>query len=104
MRRWKRGRWRAHPRSRGADPSYAAARALDTGSSPLARGGRADAGAEGQPDGLIPARAGRTLADQQQPTGFDRFPFGFVERQPDTGPPCSIPPDAQLLAPRVAGE
>ena len=60
MRRWKRGRWRAHPRSRGADPSYAAARALDTGSSPLARGGRADAGAEGQPDGLIPARAGRT--------------------------------------------
>jgi len=51
---------RAHPRSRGADTRSAVRLRRMTGSSPLARGGRA----VGQPDllltGLIPARAGRT--------------------------------------------
>ena len=51
---------RAHPRSRGADEVIVASAARSRGSSPLARGGHADAALEGFGDGLIPARAGRT--------------------------------------------
>ncbi len=51
----------AHPRSRGEDIGGGAFQLPDQGSSPLARGGlerRCDGRAE---QGLIPARAGRTL-------------------------------------------
>ena len=51
---------RAHPRSRGADSIARNARACCRGSSPLARGGPGPTRGEASPDGLIPARAGRT--------------------------------------------
>ncbi len=50
----------AHPRSRGADHYRLADTTAATGSSPLARGGRACDGDELVELGLIPARAGRT--------------------------------------------
>ena len=55
-------RWcsRAHPRSRGADPTYRPGIASSVGSSPLARGGQAWIGSAARYRGLIPARAGRT--------------------------------------------
>ena len=52
---------RAHPRSRGADPKPLKVMHSERGSSPLARGGRCDCVAHGDPQGLIPARAGRTF-------------------------------------------
>ena len=52
---------RAHPRSRGADSSSSVARSPTTGSSPLARGGPTGAAEVARAQGLIPARAGRTM-------------------------------------------
>ena len=51
---------RAHPRSRGADQGWSPNSSAPAGSSPLARGGRADVGGHRCSPGLIPARAGRT--------------------------------------------
>ncbi len=51
---------RAHPRSRGADPSGDPGGGLSAGSSPLARGGRGSGSSALTCTGLIPARAGRT--------------------------------------------
>ncbi len=51
----------AHPRSRGADPVAVALVNAALGSSPLARGGPQRARSVGSVQGLIPARAGRTL-------------------------------------------
>jgi len=50
----------AHPRSRGADDRPLSAGHPSRGSSPLARGGRADHLGPDRAEGLIPARAGRT--------------------------------------------
>ena len=50
----------AHPRSRGADGFKGAAAGMQTGSSPLARGGRPRRAQRRPERGLIPARAGRT--------------------------------------------
>ena len=56
----RRASWRAHPRSRGADPAYGHTMDDRAGSSPLARGGpNLSLNTSGGP-GLIPARAGRT--------------------------------------------
>ena len=52
---------RAHPRSRGADIKIRLVPTAAMGSSPLARGGRRDVVRATAQDGLIPARAGRTL-------------------------------------------
>jgi|GEM_PF-49196 len=51
---------RAHPRSRGADGDGRPELHDKGGSSPLARGGLVRLGADGERQGLIPARAGRT--------------------------------------------
>ena len=51
---------RAHPRSRGEHMSPRAPHALSQGSSPLARGTRAETGTNIRIVGLIPARAGNT--------------------------------------------
>ncbi len=50
----------AHPRSRGEDCRFRRSIRSSTGSSPLARGGRASVEAAIAKAGLIPARAGRT--------------------------------------------
>ena len=55
------GRRRAHPRSRGADAGIRFTYRLPRGSSPLARGGRHQRCHARRKQGLIPARAGRTL-------------------------------------------
>ncbi len=52
--------WWAHPRWRGADRTAKWQHAFDSGSSPLARGGRAGDVAGPAGAGLIPAGAGRT--------------------------------------------
>jgi len=52
----------AHPRSRGADEDGSRDTSLVTGSSPLARGGRMPLNRRTHERGLIPARAGRTVA------------------------------------------
>ena len=49
-----------HPRSRGVYSPMASALTFPSGSSPLARGLHAPAGAQGGPSGIIPARAGFT--------------------------------------------
>ena len=49
-----------HPRSRGVYSPMASALTFPSGSSPLARGLYAPAGAQGGPSGIIPARAGFT--------------------------------------------
>ena len=59
---------RAHPRSRGADGTAAGAAGGNSGSSPLARGGRVSGGMPQIGWGLIPARAGRTR--RKTATGF----------------------------------
>ncbi len=51
----------AHPRSRGEHPAAGTTRSLECGSSPLARGARPGGVEDGDPVGLIPARAGSTL-------------------------------------------
>ena len=56
-----RGRW-AHPRSRGEHLAGRWRRRARSGSSPLARGTPSGAVGGGYGDGLIPARAGNTLA------------------------------------------
>ena len=52
----------AHPRSRGADFAGLPGMFADWGSSPLARGGRIPVRRIARTPGLIPARAGRTVA------------------------------------------
>jgi len=61
----------AHPRSRGADRCQRPTNARASGSSPLARGGPTRMGGPHMGDGLIPARAGRTLR-RAVPTSLDR--------------------------------
>ena len=56
-----------HPRSRGVYDPGVQGRRPDRGSSPLARGLRWLAGAHGGAGGIIPARAGFTLADPWNP-------------------------------------
>ena len=51
---------RAHPRSRGADGRVLSGKNEQSGSSPLARGGRGMGRSPALHPGLIPARAGRT--------------------------------------------
>ena len=56
------GHFRAHPRSRGENPSLPALLASKTGSSPLTRGKRPHLHVRVVHDGLIPAHAGKTSA------------------------------------------
>ena len=56
-------KFRAHPRSRGEHCGDTASAPPPPGSSPLARGTRAEKRGEDYAPGLIPARAGNTLAD-----------------------------------------
>ena len=58
---------RDHPRSRGVYGGGACARAATWGSSPLARGLHPPQPAGAEPGGIIPARAGFTLADPWNP-------------------------------------
>ena len=51
---------RAHPRSRGENPMRFGKTDIITGSSPLTRGKPTDVGRQDQPQGLIPAHAGKT--------------------------------------------
>ena len=53
---------RAHPRSRGENPSTARRIVCHVGSSPLTRGKPVDRSADRLPRGLIPAHAGKTAA------------------------------------------
>ena len=54
---------RAHPRSRGENPLTAASSAAADGSSPLTRGKSRRAVPHRQPDGLIPAHAGKIVIE-----------------------------------------
>ena len=56
-----------HPRSRGVYKSRGRGPVLKNGSSPLARGLRADLSRDSRMGGIIPARAGFTLADPWNP-------------------------------------
>ena len=56
---------RAHPRSRGEHAWYNGRKVYTSGSSPLTRGARPSMGVNLVNNGLIPAHAGSTLAEQQ---------------------------------------
>ena len=66
--RCRRGRQRAHPRSRGENASLAASCALTAGSSPLTRGKHARGPRAATDTGLIPAHAGKTTPDRHSPS------------------------------------
>ena len=53
--------WRAHPHSRGENPSRSDWLVGGTGSSPLTRGKQVEARAQARDHGLIPTHAGKTL-------------------------------------------
>ena len=55
-----RGRWRAHPRSRGENSMRSSAASLRVGSSPLTRGKQCETRHTHMCTGLIPAHAGKT--------------------------------------------
>ncbi len=57
----------AHPRSCGADHAQARNPGTPLGSSPLVRGGLSDEDLMLSPEGLIPARAGRTCHPRRRP-------------------------------------
>ena len=80
---------RAHPRSRGADARASRWRGRWRGSSPLARGGPSPADPRGARAGLIPARAGRTVADSTTPASCGAHPRSRgadPERVPESVP------------------
>ena len=59
---------KAHPRSRGENAAPRSDTSPMAGSSPLTRGKRDAVGACGDPGGLIPAHAGKTLRTARQPS------------------------------------
>ena len=63
-----------HPRSRGVYETSVLDEAPLEGSSPLARGLRGAAAARGSSDGIIPARAGFTIASDDAPESVTDHP------------------------------
>ena len=80
-------RFRAHPRSRGADPNIDGDTSRLYGSSPLARGGLPLEKSSDSSTGLIPARAGRTYANTPGPRQPGAHPRsrGADDRPPVVG-------------------
>ena len=83
-------RARDHPRSRGVYPAGATAAAVVRGSSPLARGLHEAPGLQPAAEGIIPARAGFTLADPWNPNEpvLYQTPVAFTADLGSAPPSC----------------
>ena len=67
-----------HPRSRGVHSGFDVRAFLGGGSSPLARGSQEPHSGQQRPSGIIPARAGFTLADPWNPNDESPYQTSFA--------------------------
>ena len=94
---------RAHPRSRGENPTFAAKSPICAGSSPLTRGKRDRRNCQRLPIRLIPAHAGKTVVDELGHLPCAAHPRSRGENQVSNLMPDSLEGSSPLTRGKLGG-